>query len=50
MVVMTGGFDNPEKFQPNNEHSGIESQVPWLEIVDDLPRKTTRETMGFEVD
>ena len=48
--VMTGSFDDPEAFQPNGVHCGIESQMSWLKIDDELPRKTTREVMGFEVE
>ncbi len=47
--VATGSFDHPEDFPPNL-HCGSESQVPWLKIDDDLPHKTTREVMGFEVE
>lgn len=50
VVVMTGSFDHPGEFRPDNAHCGIESQVPWLKIDDDLPRKTTVEAMGFEVE
>ena len=49
VVVATGSFDHPEAFPPNNAHCGSESQVPWLKIDDDLPHRTTREAMGFEV-
>lgn len=48
IAIATGSFDQPEKF-PMREHSGTESQIPWLEIEDDLPRKTTIEAMGYEV-
>ena len=37
-------------FAVADEHCGIESQVPWLNIDDDLPRKTTRAAMGYEVE
>ncbi len=50
IAVATGSFDHPEEFRPTNVHCGIESQVPWLEINDNLPRKTTKEAMGFEVE
>ncbi len=30
-------LDNPEEFTPSY-HAGIESQMPWLDINDDLPR------------
>ncbi len=47
IAVATGSFDQPEEFRPTNVHCGIESQVPWLKINDDLPRKTTGEAMGY---
>ncbi|MFQ5757635.1 MAG: GFA family protein [Acidiferrobacterales bacterium] len=50
VAVATGSFDQPEEFPPRGVHCGTESQVPWLKIDDDLPRKTTRETMGYEVE
>jgi hypothetical protein len=49
VTVATGSFDRPEAF-PMGAHCGIESQVPWLKIDDALPRKTTKESMGFEVE
>jgi hypothetical protein len=48
-AVATGSLDHPEAFLPN-EHCGIESQVSWLKIDDDLPRKTTKEHMGYTVE
>ena len=48
-AVATGSLDSSEEFLPN-EHCGIESQAPWLKIEDDLPRKTTGEAMGYEVE
>ncbi len=48
LAVPTGSFDQPVHF-PMMEHCGIESQVPWLKIEDDLARKTTKEAMGYEV-
>ena len=35
--VLIASLDNPENFVPAS-HFGIESQMPWLEIHDDLPR------------
>ncbi len=49
IAVATGSFDQPEEFPPSNVHCGTESQVRWLKIDDNLPRKTTREAMGYEV-
>ena len=37
MFATIGSLDHPEDWPPN-EHVGIESQVPWLDIHDDLPR------------
>lgn len=37
LVVQTAGLDNPENFAPT-WHAGIESQMPWLDIHDGLPR------------
>ena len=48
VFIATGCLDQPEAV-PMREHCGIEGQVPWLKIVDDLPRKTTNEAMGYEV-
>ncbi len=47
--VSTGSFDHSEEFPPR-EHCGIESQVSWLKVDDDLPRKTTEEHMGYTVE
>ncbi len=47
--VSTGSFDHSEDFPPR-EHCGIESQVSWLKVDDDLPRKTTEEHMGYTVE
>ena len=49
VAVPTGCFDNPEDF-PMQQHCGTESHIPWLAIQDDLPRKTTKEAMGYEVE
>ena len=48
-AVATGSLDHSEEFFPR-EHCGIESQVPWLSIDDDLSRKSTKESMGYTVD
>ena len=47
--VSTGSFDHSEDFPPR-EHCGIESQVSWLKVDDNLPRKTTMEHMGYTVE
>jgi hypothetical protein len=35
-----GTFDEPDALPPA-QHSGCESQVSWLHILDDLPKETT---------
>ncbi|CUH49252.1 GFA family protein [Ruegeria atlantica] len=37
LVMHTSSLDNPENFAPS-VHSGIESKMPWFDILDDLPR------------
>ncbi len=37
MFATIGSLDHPEDWPPDH-HMGIESQVPWLDIHDDLPR------------
>ncbi|WP_171236741.1 GFA family protein [Ruegeria sp. HKCCA6837] len=36
-VVFTAAFDNPADFTPS-VHAGIESQMPWMNVLDELPR------------
>ena len=48
-AVATGSLDYSEEFLPD-EHCGIESQVSWLKIDDQLPRKSTQEHMGYTVE
>ncbi len=45
-IVSTGSLDHPEDWPPM-KHVGIESQVPWLVIHDDLPRTRTDEEPVF---
>lgn len=40
--IRLAAFDHPENFPPSC-HFGVESQMPWLEIKDDLPRIRTEE-------
>ena len=37
LVLHTSSLDQPENFAPSI-HSGIESKMPWFDILDDLPR------------
>ncbi len=41
-----GSLDHPEDWPPR-VHCGIESQIPWLTIDDDLPRMRTEEDPEF---
>jgi len=38
MAMFTAGLDNPNDFAPA-WHGSIESQLPWIDLHDDLPRK-----------
>ena len=42
LVVTTMSLDNPEDYAPS-WHGCVESQMPWLQIHDDLPRKRGEE-------
>ncbi len=37
LVLHTSSLDHPENFAPS-VHSGMESKLPWFDILDDLPR------------
>jgi class 3 adenylate cyclase len=37
ILVYTASLDNPEDFAPTG-HWGVESQMPWYDVHDDLPR------------
>ena len=43
LVVHTAALDDPKGNAPA-AHSGIESQMPWIDIMDDLPRTRTAES------
>jgi len=45
--VTIGSLDQPGRFPPA-VHWGIESQVPWLHIDDDLPRHRTEDDPEFK--
>ena len=45
--VLVGTLDHPEEWQPNGEHSGIESHIPWDVIHDDRPRERTEDDPDF---
>ncbi len=41
--VLIGSLDHPEDWPPTSFHMGIESQIPWDTIHDDLPRIRTED-------
>jgi adenylate cyclase len=43
IVVTTGSFDEPKRFPPTY-HLGTESSLPWLKVLDDLPRTTCQDS------
>jgi hypothetical protein len=43
VAIATACLDNPEDYAPT-WHGGVESQMPWLQIHDDLPRKRCEES------
>ena len=46
-AVFVGNLDDPECWQPNGCHLGIESQIPWEKIFDDLPQYCTEDDPVF---
>jgi adenylate cyclase len=40
--VSAGSLDHPENVEPN-EHTCVESQLPWYEVTDNLPRKRSED-------
>ncbi len=45
--VLVGTLDHPEEWPPNEAHSGIESQIPWDIIHDDLPHWRTEDDPDY---
>ena len=43
LAIHTMSLDNPERYAPT-WHGGVESQMPWNVMVDDLPRKFCEES------
>ena len=41
-VIWAGSLDHPERVVPT-EHLSVESQLPWYEIADNLPRNRTED-------
>ena len=46
IVVFTASLDNPEDYGPG-WHLGVESQMPWLKIQDDLTRVPCKDSPGL---
>jgi len=46
LVIFTASLDNPEDFGPG-WHLGVESQMPWFEIRDDLARLRCKDSPGL---
>ena len=46
VAVKAGSLDHPEDFPPKY-HTGVESQIAWLTIDDDLPRLRTEDNSGI---
>jgi len=46
-TVMVGTLDHPEEWPPTEPHSGIESQIPWDIIHDDLGSCRTEDDPVF---
>ena len=45
-AIRLATLDNPEDYPPT-VHFGVESQLPWLDIHDDLPRIRTEDDPGI---
>ncbi len=43
LIIGTASLDKPEEFAPT-WHGCVESQMPWLDVHDDLPRKRSDES------
>jgi len=46
-AVFIGTLDNPQNWQPNGCHLGIESKIPWDIIHDNLPQYRTEDDPEF---
>lgn len=47
IAVTVGSLDHPEYLRPEG-HFGIESNVPWFNIRDDLPHTRTEDIADFD--
>ena len=46
LAIVTATLDHPGNFAPTY-HLGIESQLPWLHMHDDLPRSRSEDSAGL---
>ena len=46
-AIFVGTLDEPDKFPPNGFHLGIESQICWGIIHDNLPQWRTEDDHDF---
>jgi len=42
-VITTGSLDEPWRYPPTY-HLGVENSLPWLNIIDDLPRTECKDS------
>jgi len=47
LVFHTTSLDAPQDFSPN-VHGGVESQLPWIDILDDMPRTKCAESRSLQ--
>ena len=47
IVVFTTSLDAPQDYSPT-AHGGIESKLPWLDVLDDLPRTSCAESRSLQ--
>ena len=47
LVIFTSSLDAPQNYGPA-AHSGVESRMPWFEILDDLPRTRCAESRSLQ--
>ena len=45
--LSAGSLDHPENVEPS-EHICVESQLPWYDVADNLPRKHSEDVDGLE--
>jgi adenylate cyclase len=46
LIVFTTSLDAPQDYTPTT-HGGVESQLPWIDILDDLPRTRSEDSQSL---